>query len=55
MPKFVGKPGDKIVPIKLHKEMHEQLRRYSFENDISIAQICREGIELFFKKVKKDS
>ena len=53
--KFIGEEEDKIIPIRLHKEMYDHLRRYSFEHNISIAQICREGVELFFKKSKEDS
>lgn len=32
---------------------HEKLRKISFEQRISISQICREGIELILKKYER--
>lgn len=50
--RFVSSPGDKVVPILFNKELYEQLRKYCFEHNVSMAQVCREGVELFFKKTK---
>lgn len=36
-------------------DVHEKLRILSFEQRISISQICREGIELILKKYDKKS
>ncbi len=50
---FIGLPDDKKLLIQMRKEMWEQLRRLSFELDISMAALCREGITVVLEKYKE--
>ena len=50
---FIGDSDDKKIVIQVHKEMWEKLRRLSFELNISMAELCRNGIELILGKNKK--
>lgn len=50
---FIGLPDDKKLPIQMRKEMWEQLRRLSFEIDVSMAALCREGIAFILEKYKE--
>jgi len=50
---FVGLPDDKKLVIQLHKPMWEQLRRISFELNISMAELCRNGIDLILEHNKE--
>ncbi len=47
---FLGQPDDKKLIIQMHKEMWEELRRLSFELNISMAELCRKGITLLLEK-----
>lgn len=40
---------------KVPEEMHEKLRKLSFETRQSIAEICREGIQHILNKHEKKS
>lgn len=39
---------------RIPAEVHEELRRLSFNTRTPIAQLCREGIELILKKYAKE-
>lgn len=50
---FVGYEDDKKLIVQMSKEMWTQLRRLSFELDISMAELCRLGISHILEKNKK--
>lgn len=49
----VGQEDDKKLVVQMSKPMWEQLRRLSFELNISMAELCREGIGFVLEKHKK--
>lgn len=44
---------EKKLLIRLPKETHRQARLLSFELNVSMAQLCREGLELVLQKYHK--
>lgn len=50
---FTGHPDDKKLIVQMHKPMWEQLRRLAFDMNISMAELCRQGIEIILEKYKK--
>lgn len=50
---FLGLPDDKKLIIQMHKETWEQLRKLSFELNISMAELCRKGIARILKEYKE--
>lgn len=44
---------EKKLLIRLPKELHQQLRLLAFELDVSMAELCREGLELIIQKYRK--
>lgn len=53
MPEKKATSEEKKLLIRLPKETHRQARLLSFELDISMAQLCREGLELVLQKYHK--
>jgi predicted HicB family RNase H-like nuclease len=53
MPEKKEVPDDKKLLIRLPKETHREARLLAFELNISMAQLCREGLELALQKYKK--
>ena len=49
----VGQADDKKLIIQMPKTMWEQLRRLAFDLNISMAELCREGIGFVLEKNKK--
>jgi hypothetical protein len=47
---FLGQPDDKKLVVQMNKAMWVQLKRLSFERNISMAALCRQGISLIFEK-----
>ncbi len=39
--------------IRLPRELHKQLRQLAFELNLSMAELCREGIETILQKHQK--
>ena len=50
---FIGLPDDKKLIVQMHKPMWEQLRRLAFDMNISMAELCRQGIEVVLEKYKQ--
>ncbi len=46
-------PEDKKLLIRLPTDIHRQARLLAFELNISMAQLCREGLEVVLQKYKK--
>ncbi|MBA2654438.1 MAG: toxin-antitoxin system HicB family antitoxin [Gammaproteobacteria bacterium] len=46
-------PEDKKLLIRLPKELHQKLRLLAFELNVSMAELCREGLELILQKHQK--
>jgi hypothetical protein len=44
---------DKKLLVRLPKELHQQLRLLAFELNVSMAELCREGLELIIEKYRK--
>lgn len=43
-------PEEKKLLIRLPKELHQKLRLLAFELNVSMAELCREGLELIIQK-----
>ncbi len=41
---------EKKLLIRLPKELHQELRQLAFELNISMAELCREGLDIVLKK-----
>jgi predicted HicB family RNase H-like nuclease len=52
MPEKKNVSEDKKLLIRLPKETHREARLLAFELNISMAQLCREGLELVVHKYK---
>ncbi len=50
---FIGQADDKKLIVQMHKPMWEQLRRLAFDMNISMAELCRQGIEVVLEKYKQ--
>jgi predicted DNA-binding protein len=48
------KQNENTLNFRITEDMHERLRKCSYENRKAIAEICREGIETILKKYEKD-
>jgi predicted HicB family RNase H-like nuclease len=46
---------DKKLLIRLPKELHRQVRLLAFEMNVSMRQLCKEGLEMVLQKYKKKS
>ncbi len=46
-------PEEKMLLIRLPKELHHQARLMAYELNVSMAQLCREGLELVLQKHSK--
>ncbi|MBS0359559.1 MAG: hypothetical protein JSS53_09835 [Proteobacteria bacterium] len=44
---------EKILPIRLSKELYKRMRILSFESEISMAELCRQGVEIILEKHEK--
>lgn len=49
-----GSQEEKQLLIRIPKNIHHELRRISFENEISMKEICVQALEQFLKKNKKN-
>lgn len=47
------KKYEKTIVIPIKADMHKELRKISFDNEISISQLAREALEKIIKKYKK--
>jgi len=45
--------ADKIIPLRINPELHDQLRTVSFYTKIPMAELMRQGIQLKINKYKK--
>lgn len=48
-----GQKDETKLLIRLPKELHQQLRQLAFELNLSMAELCREGLEIILKKYRK--
>lgn len=46
-------PEEKKLLIRLPKETHREARLLAYELNVSMAQLCREGLELILQKHRK--
>ncbi len=51
---FTGEPDDKKLIIQMHKPMWEELRHLAFNRNISMAELCRQGISILLEQCRKD-
>jgi hypothetical protein len=49
---FNGLPDDKRLLVQMHKDMWDQLKFLAYKEDVSMAQLCREGIKILLQKKK---
>lgn len=54
MPKKETAHQEVTLNFRVEVDMHERLRKCSFDKRVPIAQICREGIEIILKKYEKN-
>lgn len=54
MPKNKGNASEeKRLLIRLPKDLHRQVRLLAYDLNVSMAQLCREGLELMLQKHSK--
>jgi hypothetical protein len=48
-----SKKDERLFLVRLPKDLHQQIRKLSFDLKIPMAEICRQGLEMMLEKYQR--